>query len=109
MPIANCIVTPNCQPGTKDLIELWSRESGISAEHMTANILVADRQYGNPYTLMATLLLPSMWSEPSISALQTGLARALAHHFLLDLQDIQVVTSIVPSGRIVENGQEVSW
>jgi hypothetical protein len=109
MPVANCIVSPDKRSGAGDLIKLWSRESGISSENMTINIIVADRQFGRSYSVMADLLLPSMWSGQSISALQTGLTRALAHYFLLDLQEVLVATRIIPSGRVVENGEEVTW
>jgi hypothetical protein len=60
MPIASCIVTPDCIDGTRDLIELWASESAQSPEHMTINITVCDRQWGNKYRVIASLLLPSI-------------------------------------------------
>ena len=109
MPIANCIVTSGCKDGPSDLIELWSKEAGISRQHMTINIMASRAQFGNRYDVMATLLLPSMWSGEDISALQTGLARALSQHFALPPEQVHVVTNIVDSGFVVEAGEELSW
>ncbi len=109
MPIANCIVIPNCSPVNLNLIELWAKESGHSKDHMTVNILTSTEQHGNAYSVMATLLLPSLWSKDSISSLQLGLAKALAEKYGLSLDDVHVVTHIVQSGCVVESGHEVSW
>ena len=109
MPIANCIVASGCNQGSGNLIELWSKESGISDEHMTANIIFSDQQLGNKYTIMANLQLPSIWSPENISAIQKGLAHALSGYFGLSINKIHVVTNVVSSGMVVENGQEVNW
>jgi hypothetical protein len=112
MPIANCIVTPKCQNGSGgsgNLIELWSSESKISSEHMTINIITSNEQLGNKYTIMATLLLPSIWSNSNVSSLQIGLAKALASHFKVSLKEVFISTNIVNSGMVVESGKEVKW
>lgn len=109
MPIANCIVTSDCEESTSNLIELWASESGQSSEHMTINLMVSNRQLGNKYAVMATLFLPSMWSSSDISLLQLGLAKALATHFKLALSEVHVITNIVNAGLVVESGQEIKW
>ncbi|SFG11376.1 hypothetical protein [Neptunomonas qingdaonensis] len=109
MPIANCFVTSNSQQGTTNLVELWAEESGKSSEHMTINIMYSQQQIGNQYAVMANLLLPSIWSASDISSLQIGLARALAKYFSLNLSEVHVTTTIISSGRVVENGEEVHW
>lgn len=109
MPIANCIVTSECMSSDTDLIELWSKESGQSSESMTVNILFSAQQLGNKYRVMATLHLPSLWSESAISSLQLGLAQALSTHYSLPLDEVFVITNIVESGRVVEAGKEERW
>jgi len=109
MPIANCIVTKDCQPDSSNLIELWASESGQSSEHMTVNIISSTQQFGNRYAIMATLWLPSIWSIADISYLQSGLAKALAMYFNLAPSEIHVITQIVNSGMVVEKGQEIQW
>ncbi len=112
MPIANCIVSPQCfkrQEGSKKLIELWSKESGISSEHMTINIVTNAEQHGKRYEIMVNLFLPSLWSEYNISLLQTGLAKALSSHFNVTVNEIHIVTSLIHSGMAVEAGNQVEW
>ncbi len=109
MPVANCIVSPDCVPGTADLAELWAEESGCSAEHMTINIITGNQQFGRQYSVMANLYLPSLWSSEAMSALQTGLAGALSVYFTLSAEEILVITQIIDSGNVVENTKEVDW
>lgn len=109
MPIANCIITQECSDTAGSLIELWAKASGVSAEHMTINIICSHEQLGKQYKIMSNLTLPSMWSKSNISSLQMGLATALSQHFLVDIKEVQVVTNIVTSGLVVESGKEISW
>lgn len=109
MPIANCIVNRSCQPGDSNIVELWSAECGVTATHMTVNIVNAEQQFGKAYRVMAVLYLPSLWPAKDRSLLQLGLARALAKYFSEPLSEIQVITSIVESGHVVESGQTETW
>lgn len=112
MPIANCIITNDCSrsaDSSKDLITLWANEADISSEHMTINITESEVQHGKKYAVMANLLLPSIWSRTDISKLQMGLAKALTLHFNVSLQEVLVSTSIVKSGMVVEEGEEIKW
>lgn len=58
---------------------------------------------------MATLLLPSIWSNSDISSLQIGLAKALTLHFNVSLKEVFISTNMVNSGMVVESGKEVKW
>ena len=109
MPIANCFVTSECQSGSGSLIELWAEEAGHSSEHMTVNIVTGSQQFGNGYSVMATLYLPSVWSPSDVSSLQLGLARALSKYFKRPSSDVHVMTTIVDSGMVVEKGREAHW
>ena len=64
---------------------------------------------GKEYAVIATLLLPSIWLRNEISALQKGLARALSVYYSLPNEQVFITTSIVDSGFVVENGNEVTW
>lgn len=109
MPIANCIVSVDKIGDVDLLVARWAQESGESTAPMTVNIIRAAAQGGQRYAVMATLYLPSCWSPASVSALQLGLARALAAHFAVAASAVQVISHILPSGRVVENGEEVRW
>ena len=112
MPIANCIITSKYQKNSDNssrLIELWASESKKPSEHMTINIITSNEQLGKQYHIMASLLLPSIWSGSDISSLQIGLAKALALHFNASLSEVFVATTIVNSGMVVEAGEQVEW
>lgn len=109
MPIANCVITPECLQDSESLIELWSSESGISAEHMTINLISSSKQIGKNYKIMASLALPSIWSLADISSLQLGLAKALSVNFSVAVSEVHVITTIVSSGMVVESGKEITW
>jgi len=109
MPIANCIITQEYSAPAGQLIERWAKASGVSPEHMTINIIYSHEQLGKQYKIMAHLMLPSIWSKSDISSLQIGLATALSQHFLVDINDIQVITNIITSGLVVESGKEINW
>ncbi len=109
MPIANCVITQDCTASSKNLIEIWANESGIPSEHMTINTVTSSEQLGNKYKIMATLMLPSLWSVSDISSLQMGLAKALSQYYEQAMNEVHVVTTIVTSGLVVESGQEVNW
>lgn len=109
MPIVNCIIAPNCPEGSGDLIEFWSTESGHSSEHMTINVIESSRQMGKEYLVMATLSLPSMWSDSDVSSLQMGLSKAIGSFFSIANEQIHIVTHVINSGMVVEAGKEITW
>ena len=111
MPIANCFVRDDVPTGPEieRLPRIWAEESGISAEHMTINVVAGTRQIGAAYGITALLYLPSLWSSAHARRLQVGLAKALGRGFSLDGSEVQVITSIVDSGHVVENGETQEW
>lgn len=109
MPIANCLVTSlpdDLDPN--EIVDAWSRSSGVEPDEMTVNVL-ATRQGGKRYAVMAWLYLPSLWSDDSVAALSEGLAAALAEALVVEPSSVQVVTSIVPPGLVVEDGKAMRW
>ena len=111
MPIANCFVHDDVSPELEIdvLTALWSEESGVDSEQMTINVIAGTRQTGAPYRVMAFLYLPSLWSSDQVRQLQVGLARALGRGFAAAPAEVQVITSIVESGHVVETGETQSW
>jgi hypothetical protein len=111
VPIANCFVHDElrAESDSDALTALWSEESGIGSEQMTINVIASVRQDGAPYRVMAFLYLPSLWSSDQVRKLQTGLAKALGRGFAVGLAEVQVITSIVESGQVVEDGETQDW
>ena len=114
MPIANCIIVSEVEENIilnnqTDIISDWSQQSGVAREHMTINFIRSLAQFGKQYQVMATLQLPSVWSQEKVSILQLGLATALSKYFQISSEQVHVVTTIIESGLVVENGEEISW
>jgi hypothetical protein len=111
VPIANCFVHDEVPPELEidALTALWSEEAGVGTEQMTMNVISGSRQTGEPYRVMAFLYLPSLWSAQRVRQLQEGLARALARGFAVAPAEVQVITSIVESGHVVEGGETQAW
>jgi hypothetical protein len=111
VPIANCFVHDDLPPerDTDALTALWSDESGVGSEHMTINVISSTRQVGAPYRVMAFLYLPTLWSSKQVRQLQMGLARALSRGLAVPATEVQVISSIVDSGHVVEDGETQDW
>ncbi len=112
MPIADVTIAPDLRLDRDELADFttaWSEASGVSAEHMTVTFTQAGAQSGEPYDLAAKLHLPSLWPDDRIDALQLGLAHALAERFGIGRDRVIVMTSILPSGRVVDRGEIETW
>ena len=112
MPVAHCIVRSDCYQKKQEglsLIDLWASACGKPSGHMTVNIMTSAEQHGNAYAVMANLILPDMWAGDDIDSLQIGLATALARYFNLSTSDIHVITHVVSSGLVVEDGSIIKW
>lgn len=106
MPVAQCFLA---RLPEVDLVERWSSHAGVGPEHMTLQLVEVDAQQGRPYEAVAWLHLPALWSEERVERLQLGLARALAEALDVPADQVMVLTSIVPSGRVVEGGRIVRF
>ncbi len=109
MPIANCFfASARENPDADAIVMAWSNHSGIDAGEMTVNV-VHTHQGGKRYAVMAWLYLPSLWSEDEVAALSEGLSAALADVSHVPPSGVQVLTSIVTSGSVVEAGKTLHW
>jgi len=108
MPIANCLFASEVNPHPETIVTAWSHHAGIDPAEMTVNVVQA-RQGGKKYAVMAWLYLPSLWSEEEVVLLSEGLAAALADVAQVEPSSVQVLTSIVTSGSVVEVGTTLRW
>lgn len=109
MPIANCVLKRGLKITDRNIIDLWAHASQVSPQEMTINFIHASEQLGKQYSVMATLYLPSAWTEAKRIALQVGLASALAKGLGQPSELVNVVTLIVASGHAVDNGELQNW
>ena len=109
MPIANCFfASAPHELDAETIVLAWSARSGIEADQMTINV-VHGQQAGNRYEVIAWLYLPSLCSEPEVVALSEGLAAALEDALHVPSRAVQVLTSIITSGLVVEAGRTLRW
>ncbi len=109
MPIANCLfAAEESNPPPEMIVREWSHRSGIDPVDMTVNVVQA-HQGGKKYAVLAWLYLPSLWSEEEVILLSEGLAAALADVTQVEPSSVQVITSIVTSGSVVEAGTTLRW
>lgn len=113
MPIATVLVRSDREPlddkSLARLVPAWASHAGQPATHMTVNLVDRVVQAGAGFALMAWLDLPDLWPGEAVEALQTGLAYALADVFQADIGEVQVITRLVASGHVVEDGAIVRW
>ena len=112
MPVAHCVITPDCAErldGARDLAAMWGAEAGKPDDELTVNLVVGVLQSGRDYPIVASLYLPSLWADDDVSALQTGLARALSRAFDVTADSVLVMTTILEPGHVVDAGREVRW
>ncbi|TGM38594.1 hypothetical protein EHQ92_05685 [Leptospira biflexa] len=58
---------------------------------------------------MVILFLPSLWDKSNIERIQLSLDTLLKKHFKLGVSDVFIITNIVQSGNVTENGNIVKW
>ncbi|NVJ61962.1 MAG: hypothetical protein HWE27_16340 [Gammaproteobacteria bacterium] len=109
MPIVYCYTTLDLPDASNELVEQWSSLSGISSEEMTVNFVELNEQVGKQYDVMAQLFLPDLWNEADINRLQIGLAEAISEVVKVSIKGVHVITQIVTSGTVVENGKVLTW
>jgi hypothetical protein len=110
MPIANCFVRDDGSTALdpEAVIRAWVAASGIETDEMTVNVSAVE-QGGKAYAVMAWLYLPSLWSGDDVIALSEGLASALASGAEVESSAVQVITTTVESGAVVESGEIMRW
>ncbi len=109
MPIANCLfASEEANPPPETIVSEWSHRSRIDPAEMTVNVVQA-HQGGKKYPVMAWLYLPSLWSKEEVVVLSEGLAAALAEVAHVEPSSVQVLTSILTSGSVIEAGTTLRW
>ncbi|MEM7319034.1 MAG: hypothetical protein AAF408_08425 [Pseudomonadota bacterium] len=112
MPIANVFLRPDhpgLSGGLGDVTALWADAAGVSADHMTVNLVPLSGQEGVRFDAVAVLYLPTVWSSDQVGALQLGLTNALAAALGLSRSAIQVVVSMIQSGHATTGSTVEIW
>lgn len=111
MPILH-LCTSNISPTKEQLDTLvveWANEIAVNIKDININLIETKIQAGNEYKIIANLYLPSLWNDEDISHIQLSLGRLIIKHLNLTLKDVFIMTSIIQSGNVVENGNTKKW
>lgn len=109
MPIAHCYTSLDISGKEEALIENWQRYSGKESDEMTINVMSVQTQAGKSYAMMVQLFLPDLWTQQAIQELQEGLVKAFMQTLSLNQSDVHIITHLVSSGRVCEDGRTLEW
>jgi hypothetical protein len=111
MPIAHFYLS-NIYPAQElldSIVVEWAEEIGVSIKDINITLIESKFQSGNKYKIMANLYLPSLWEIEAISHVQISLLKLLIKRLNLKSEDVFIMTSIIQSGNVVENGMVTKW
>ena len=111
MPIANCYIK-NKQVSQGELEELagkWAEKLHIDIKDICLTVLTDFTQVGQQYEVMINLFLPSLWAEEDVKKIQKTLLELLKSYLKINSSEIFLITSIVQSGHVMENGKIAEW
>ena len=111
MPIAYCFVKdkPSIRSHLQKLASDWATEAGVDPKNITINLVTTEHRVGNPYAVMINLYLPTAWSEEDVQRIQVSLLKVVMNHLQVEAKEIFIMTSLIQSGHVVENGRVVRW
>ena len=91
------------------LVQQWAKNLNLDLEDICLTIITDFIQAGAQYDVMVTLFLPSTWSGKGVKRIQVTLLKLLMEHLKVEASGIFIMTSIIESEHVVENGEVVSW
>ncbi len=111
MPIANCFINESI-PDTKILEEMaskFAKDIGVSEQDVCLNFIQNYWQAGIKYKIMCNLFLPSLWNDVDIQRIQSSLKVLLNKYMKATDKEVFIITTMVESGNIIEDGNAVVW
>lgn len=111
MPIAyfySSNIFPN-QEQLDSIVIKWAEEIGVNLNNISISLIETKIQAGNKYKIMVNLYLPSLWGNKDIEYIQLTLAQLITTHLSLLPEDLFIMTSIIQSSNVIENGKVVKW
>jgi len=92
-----------------NLVHQWSEKIQVDEKDITMTFVTKYVQVGHKYEFMVFMYLPILWSNKSISNVQTTLLELLIDTFKVTPKEIFILTNTIESGNVVENGKEITW
>ncbi|HMO60790.1 MAG TPA: hypothetical protein PKC39_05280 [Ferruginibacter sp.] len=111
MPIANCYLN-NCSiTNTKAdaIANEWAGIINVDIKDVCLSFINIQYQAGRQYRCLSRLYLPSLWQQQQVEKIQMSLQQVLTRHLELKPAEIFIITSIINSGHVVEDGKIIHW
>ncbi len=111
MPIAVCYLR-NKKPIKDELDALakkWADKINVHIRDISLTAISDFVQAGEQYSAMIHLFLPSLWPEDDIGNIQRTLCEVFREYLNADASEIFILTSIIGSGHVLENGEVAQW
>ena len=111
MPIAICNIKNKAidREILEPLVSKWADKIGVNISDVSITFVPNCIQFGQQYDILCNLYLPSLWEKENVKLIQNELLVALVDAFKIQPEDIFIITNIVQSGNVMENGQIVEW
>jgi hypothetical protein len=111
MPIVNCFIKDKkvSQRELQEFAEKWASELNVEVKDICLTFISNCVQGGQQYEGLVNLYLPSLWTETDINRIQNSLLTNLCELLKTEASKIFIITSIIQSGHVVENGEIVNW
>ncbi len=111
MPIAICTIKNKAIPNEvlEPLVSQWADKIGVHIRDVSITFVPDCIRFGQQYDILCNLYLPSLWEKENVNLVQHELLVILADAFNIRAENIFIITNIVQSGNVVENGKTVEW
>lgn len=111
MPIAICYTHDKIfdKPTLQRVATEWAALIEVDTKDIHISIVSPQIQAGQAYKAMVHLFLPTLWTREAVNKIQLSLHQMLMKHANLTSSEIFVITTLVPSGQVVENGCIIHW
>jgi hypothetical protein len=110
MPIATCFAAKTvAAEKIEEIVTEWAGISGTAKKDICITLVPYHLQGGQQYDMLVNLYLPTLWSKTDVKKIQLGLLKTLCKHLELAEEKVFIMTSLIASGHVVENGAIVSW
>ena len=87
----------------------WAEKLHIDIKDICLTVLTDFTQVGQQYEVMINLFLPSLGAEEDVKKIQKTLLELLKSYLKINSSEIFLITSIVQSGHVMENGKIAEW
>ena len=111
MPIATCYVKDKTITNRQwdALTSEWAAQIGVDVKDICLTIVTNYQQSGEQYDALVHLNLPSLWSKEEVKNIQLKLLTLLKELLKVPGKKIFILTSIIQSEHVVEDGKIVKW